>query len=193
MARRKRTKITEGEPQNSLARALEAGENIKGMVGFIPIDYPNQSDEDDGPEEIYVKIRCQGIKTEGCNVKVMADIVGGEGTVLISPCQFVDSPKQVAARKDRQRRLKAAKEDFQQIGKSYYSRGRKAAITEYVAKQLTTAQAEEFWASVEAEQGAKTLDKLADHIARKYAAIVVLIRHGIEGENPEQFERYSWH
>lgn len=186
MARSKKSKGADSS--NSLAIALEEGKSITGLVGYVPIEYCSDSNSD----TIYVKVKCVGLKSEGCGIKVIAELAEGSGTIFISPCQFIDSPKEVESQRDRKQRFDLAIKEHGDIGKPYYAHTKKTKLLEYINENLSPEQQQEFWTALEDETGNKTLGKLAASEVRKYAAIAVCVKNGITGEDPSQFNRYSW-
>lgn len=188
MARRKRFKI-KPEPTNTLSTLLEEGKPIVGLVGFVPIEYTQQEDED--ATEIFVKVKVVGVKVDGCNVKVLAELLSGKGRILISPCQFVDNVKTITDRRERASKIAKAHRDFKAIGKSYYHHHRVKSLEEYVKDNMSPDQQQAFHEGVKDETN-KQLKKVAKHELVKLAAVACLVVNGVEGEDTENNYNWRW-
>ena len=93
--------------KNKLATVLEAGEDIKGLLGYVETGL--QSSEE---LPILVKIRCvkveAGSNGKSCGVRVVATPVSGSGEFYCDPCQWYDTPAQFDKAREYQNRVSAA-------------------------------------------------------------------------------------
>ena len=88
---------------NQLKHNLENGKPIAGMTGYVPFD-------DD--KTVYIQVYVVKINTEGCGIKITVEPLSGIGTFDISPCQWVDTPTDLAEIKDQMERKAKADHDL---------------------------------------------------------------------------------
>jgi hypothetical protein len=156
---------------NSLKNALELGNPIKGFVGYVPFD------ED---KTVYIKVKVLGIKTTGCGITIEVEPVSGAGTLDISPCQWVDTPADIAEIKDQMERTAKAESDLRGIKLTSYARVRKSRLAEYALANLTKEAHEQFLDQVEETTGTRSVSSLNEEKTKWLAKVVCYQAHGVK-------------
>lgn len=180
MAKQKAVKKTPSDKAtNSLKDNLEQGLPIAGMVGYVPFD------ED---KTVYIKVKVLKINTEGCGIKINVEPVSGAGTIDISPCQWVDTPADIAEIKDQMERTAKAESDFRSIVHTSYARVKKARLNDYVTENLTEDQRKDVFDQVEEITGGRSISALTEDKTRWLAKVVCYQVHGVK----EVVEESRW-
>ncbi len=153
--RRKNIGKVLSEGKTALARALEEGKDVKGMVGYISI-------EDNNGETLglFVKVKCLGLDTgeAGCGLHVKVAIVSGAGELTITPCRWLDSVAQINTHVEIRKRQLQALADYEEIiRKPHYHRDKATLLDAYVERHLTNGKEagwqEHYQKQAEASQG----------------------------------------
>jgi hypothetical protein len=189
MKRKKTTKT-----KTTLANALEAGEDIRGMGGYVAI-HPDREEED----KVFIKVRVLGLSTgeAACDLKVQVQPVSGSGTFFISPCQWIATPQDVEQIRILKAKTEAAINIFRTIGRNHYLFHRRDALVNYVKANMTGKQLEDFAAHCRAELGQPegtdlpSLSKASKEQLRKLTATAVCIVNGLPADVLEDHE-YSF-
>lgn len=185
---RKKKKIPLGVDQhaekNKLAKALEAGENIVGMTGYYPIDDSANEYEDLPVPSVFVKVKVVGLSTgkeeESCGVSIIVEPVSGAGKFKITPCQWLDTPTDIAEYLVQESRKAKAKETYCKILISDYLRTNKNDLIAFVNTQLTEEQYKEFWNQIEEMKGGADLKGVTAADVKWLAQVVANKVHGVE-------------
>lgn len=122
-----------------LAQKLENGDPIVGMKGYV------RAEDYDNPN-VYIKIEVLGLDTsDGCGLSVKVKPVSGQGEFTISPCQWLDSPADIAEQEKAREKRERAREDYCKVWRyPNYLKHRRAKLQEYVEENMTTEQLEDF-------------------------------------------------
>ena len=116
---------------NSLIQKLESGENIIGLTGYIALQPENCCHGDD-ENKVYPKVKVKGLKTVECGLQVVVSLVSGMGEVHIEPCQWLDQPEDIEARRASKARFEKAREEYRFINdKPHYIAERKNRLADY--------------------------------------------------------------
>ncbi len=155
---------------NKLKENLEAGIPIAGMKGYVPFD------ED---ETVYVQVKVLKINTSDCTMRVEVEPCSGAGVFLISPCKWVDSPKDINKIKDQLERTKKADEEVKDILRSSYAKAKKQRLANYVETRCNAEQKDSFYAQVVEECGERNILKLCESTTRWLARVVAYEVNGV--------------
>lgn len=167
MARRRKQPVPLGK--SSLATALEEGKPVKGMVGYIEVEDHHW---DNGEQPVFVKVRCLGLDTkeDGCGLTVKCEIFAGAGTISITPCRWIDTPKQMEDLYDIKKRQAKAEEDFAAIWeRPHYHKDKATFLDNYVYANLTgeaLAGWKDHWDKMAEDAGGKKKPTKTEHFTR---------------------------
>lgn len=176
----------------NLSQALENGEPITGMIGYVP--FKGCCNDRDEESEVYIKVKILGFKTEtegSCGVGIEVEPVSGAGTFSITPCQWLDKPADIAKLKDQKARELLADDDYRQITGPSYVRVRKSNLLAYVDTHLTADQQADFRGQVEEMKSSPDLRGLSDQDVKWLATIVTYQVHGVERKPDRNNYRYN--
>lgn len=180
MAKQKTVKKTPSDKAtNCLKDNLEQGLPIAGMIGYVPFD------ED---KTVYIKVKVLKINTEGCGIKINVEPVSGAGTIDISPCQWVDTPADIAEIKDQMERTAKAEYDFRKMMQTSYVKIKKGRLLDYVTTHLDDDARIDFFDQVEETTGERNVHKLTEDKTRWLAKVVCYQVHGVK----EVVEESRW-
>lgn len=169
--------------KSALAKKLEAGENVKGCVGFIEL-----KDED---VSVYVKVTVIGLSAEGCGLNVLVQPVSGAGKLEISPCRWIDTPADIEEKERIDQAVREAKQDLQTIRNNHYLAAKANTLAKYVEAKMTRPQQNEWWDNVEAVLGKRALSKVSLPHLMEFARAAVCVVNGVPADEITT-NRYEW-
>lgn len=179
---------------SKLSQALESGKPIKGLKGYIRLK--NYKDEDDDLP-IYILVKCRGVDVDGCNVKILADVVSGSGTVQVCPDEWLDSPEGIRADKERIEKIKTCRHEFQELKSCFYQHQRRVVLEKYIAEWFTEEELRDFYTALQEEFGlnvrpTRIPPKISKDDLRKYSIKAITIANKATPEEMEQVDSQYW-
>jgi len=154
---------------------IKAGKSIKGVRGFLKVK--EASSHMSQGFYIPVVISGVGVQDGDCGLYVMVKCSGGIGDVAVSPCQILDTAKQVQDYEKNKIAANLASKDLSAIKNWSTISGRRNALAKYASTLTGNAKAR--FLQELADNRIESVEKVPGELISTLAAIATKSKHGV--------------